>query len=303
MFGNKKKKILAEGVQARAVVLNVQDTGMTINDNPRVKLTLQVQPEGQMPFEVEKKVTVSRVSIPSIGDQYVVRYDPSDTSKLEFDVAAAREASQAAQAQVAEAAAAQVPPDLMANGIVGRGALVDVQKTPTGALVNCVVTAGVRLVDGSPSYRATCQISLTPDNAERLIPHQTLFTVRADPNNRQRIAMSLSEPTPSVVIDEPSVVDPPQRALREGTPCRVQILAHAEQFLRLPTGEDLYATKVRVVDDGSELQVFLPVPTTAMALFADGKELPAKRILAEPGVLTLDWAAAQAESGVSPTLA
>ncbi len=253
MFGNKKKKLLTEGVQAQAVVLNVQDTGMTINDNPRVKLTLQVQPEGQVPFEVEKKVTVSRVSIPSIGDQYVVRYDPSDTSKVEFDAAAVREANQAVEAQVAQTAASQVPADLMAKGILGRGALVDVQKTPVGSLVSCMVSAGVRLVDGTPSYRATCQISLTPDNAERLIPHQTLFTVRTDPNNRQRIAISLSEPTPSVVIDDASVVDPPQRALRDGTPCRVQIIAHAEQFLRLPTGEDLYATKVRVLDDGSEL--------------------------------------------------
>jgi hypothetical protein len=303
MFGNKKKKILTEGVQAQAVVLNVQDTGMTINDNPRVKLTLQVQPEGQVPFEVEKKVTVSRVSIPSIGDQYVVRYDPSDTSKVEFDAAAVREANQAVEAQVAQTAASQVPADLMANGILGRGALVDVQKTPVGSLVSCMVSAGVRLVDGTPSYRATCQISLSPDNAERLIPHQTLFTVRADPNNRQRIAISLSEPTPSVVIDDASVVDPPQRALRDGTPCRVQIIAHAEQFLRLPTGEDLYATKVRVLDDGSELQIFLPVPATGAALFADGKELPAKRILAEPGVLTVDWTAAQAQAGVSPTLA
>jgi hypothetical protein len=303
MFGNKKRTILTEGVQAQAVVLNVQDTGMTINDNPRVKLTLQVQPEGQVPFEVEKKVTVSRVSIPSIGDQYVVRYDPSDTSKVEFDAAAVREANQAVEAQVAQTAASQVPADLMANGILGRGALVDVQKTPVGSLVSCMVSAGVRLVDGTPSYRATCQISLSPDNAERLIPHQTLFTVRADPNNRQRIAISLSEPTPSVVIDDASVVDPPQRALRDGTPCRVQIIAHAEQFLRLPTGEDLYATKVRVLDDGSELQIFLPVPATGAALFADDKELPAKRILAEPGVLTVDWTAAQAQAGVSPTLA
>lgn len=303
MFGNKKKKILAQGAQARAVVLNVQDTGMTINDNPRVKLTLQVQPDGQIPFEVEKKVTVSRVAIPSVGDQYVVRYDPSDTSNVEFDTAAAAQANQAAQADIAQAAAAQLPADLMANGILGRGALVDVQKTPIGALVSCMVTAGVRLVDGTPSYKATCQVSLTPENAERLIPHQTLFTVRADPNNHQRIAISLAEPTPSVVIDDPSVVDPPQRALRDGTPCRVQILAHAEQFLRLPTGEDLYATKVRVLDDGSELQVFLPVPSTAAALFADGRELPAKRVLAEPNVLTVDWAAAQAQAGVSPSLA
>ncbi len=297
MFGNKKKKILSEGVQARAVVINVQDTGMTVNDNPRVKLTLQVQPEGQTPFEASKKSTVSRVAVPRVGDEFIVRYDPSDPTNIEFDTAAVAQANQAAESALAQAAASQVPSDLAANGILGRGALVEVQKTPTGQLVSCMVTAGVRLVDGTPSYRATCQISLSAENAERLIPHQTLFTVRADPNNHQRIAISLTEPTPWVTIDEPSVVDPPARALREGTPCRVKIVAHGEQFLRLPTGEDLYATKVQVLDDGSEFQVFLPVPASAKGLLADGAELPAKRILAEPNVLTVDWAAAQ---GVSP---
>src|SRR5581483_11137381 len=150
MFGSKKKKILSEGAQAQAVVINVQDTGVTINQNPRVKLTLQVQPEGQMPFEVTKKVTVSRVSIPRIGDQYVVRYDPSDTSTVEFDSAAVAQANQAVEAAMTQAAAAQVPADLMTTGILGRGALIDVQKTPTGQLVTCVITAGVRLVDGTP---------------------------------------------------------------------------------------------------------------------------------------------------------
>ncbi len=298
MFGSKKKKILSEGAQAQAVVINVQDTGVTVNQNPRVKLTLQVQPEGGTPFEVTKKTTVSRVSIPRVGDQFIVRYDASDPSNVEFDTTAVAQTNQAIEGAMAQAAAAQVPGDLMASGILGRGACMDVQKTPTGQLVSCLLTVGVRLVDGTPSYRATTQISLTPENAERLIPGQTLFTVRADPNNHQRIAISLSEPTPSVVIDDPAVVDPPARALREGAPCQVQIVAHAEQFLRLPSGEDLFATKVRVIDDGSELQVFVPVPPAAMSMFNDGATLPAKRILAEPTVLTVDWASVGVASPV-----
>ena len=189
MFGGKKKKILSEGIQARAIVLNVQDTGMTVNDNPRVKLTLQVQPEGQIPFEVTKKQTVSRVAIPRIGDEFLVRYDPSDQSNVEFDTAAVQQVNQAAETKLAEAAASQVPADLAANGILGRGACVDVQKTPVGQLIDCALTVGVRLVDGSPSYKTTCHISLAAENAARLIPHQTLFTVRADPQNHSRIAV------------------------------------------------------------------------------------------------------------------
>lgn len=299
LFGGKKKKILSEGTQARAVLINVQDTGVTVNDNPRVKLTLQVQPEGQVPFEVTKKQTVSRVAVPRIGDEFIVRFDPAKPQEVEFDTAAVAQVNATAQQNLAEAAASQVPSDLAANGILGRGALVDVQKTPVGQLVDCAMTIGVRLVDGTPSYRAQTRISLAPDNAARLIPQQTLFTVRADPNNHQRVALSLSEPTPIVTIDEPSVVDPPARALSQGTPCRVEIIAHGQQFLRLPTGEELYATKVRVLDDGSETQIFLPVPAGSESLLQDGKQLPAKRVLGEPNVLTVDWAAAQAEAGVA----
>jgi hypothetical protein len=295
MFGNKKKKILADGISARAVVINVADTGMTVNDNPRVKLTLQVQPEGDAPFEATKKVTVSRVAIPSVGDSYYVRYDPANPSEVEFDQEKMQAANAAARSEIAQAAAAAVPDDLMTTGILGRGSCVAVEKNPAGSLVDCVVTAGVRLVDGTPSYRAQCRVSLTPENAEKLVPQQTLFTVRADPNDHSRIAISLTEQTPTVTIDDPTVVDPPARAMRDGVPCQLTIVAHAEQFLRLPTGEELYATKIRV--EGNEFQIFLPVPDSAMGLLQDGSELPGKRLPAEPNVVTVDWAAAQAQSG------
>lgn len=161
------------------------------------------------------------------------------------------------------------------------------------------MTVGVRLVDGSPPYQTNSRVSLSAENANMIVPRETLFTVRADPQNPSRIAVSLSEPTPIVTVTDAAVVDPPARALREGVPCRVAIVAHGQQFLRLPSGEELFATKVRVVDDGSELQVFLPVRATAAALLQDGKELPAKRVLAEPNVLTVDWAAAQQEASSS----
>jgi Short C-terminal domain len=95
VFGKKKKEILANGIQARATITNVQDTGMMINNNPRVKLTLQVTPDGDVPFEATKKVTVSRIAIPRIGDSLWVRYDPADPSAIEFDEAKNAEASSA----------------------------------------------------------------------------------------------------------------------------------------------------------------------------------------------------------------
>jgi hypothetical protein len=40
------------------------------------------------------------------------------------------------------------------------------------------------------------------------------MTVRADPGNHERIAVSLTEPTPVVPINDPAVLDPPAHAGR-----------------------------------------------------------------------------------------
>jgi hypothetical protein len=67
------------------VVLNVQDTGTTINDNPRVKMTFRIEPlDGGAPFEAEKTKTVSRVEIPRAGDRYPVWYDAADPTSWAY---------------------------------------------------------------------------------------------------------------------------------------------------------------------------------------------------------------------------
>jgi hypothetical protein len=74
-----KKKDRPPIVEAPAVVLSLADTGTTINDNPRVKLTLQVTPpDGAAPFVIERKATVSRVRIPREGDRFRVQYFAGD---------------------------------------------------------------------------------------------------------------------------------------------------------------------------------------------------------------------------------
>jgi hypothetical protein len=87
LFGGKKRKQRLEeaGVNAPAVLVTVRDTGMTVNDNPRVALTFQVTAaDGTGPFEVQTKKTVSRVAIPRAGDTFAVRYDPEDHDNFEL---------------------------------------------------------------------------------------------------------------------------------------------------------------------------------------------------------------------------
>ncbi|MBJ7329799.1 MAG: SHOCT domain-containing protein [Solirubrobacteraceae bacterium] len=84
LFGNKKKKaanLMAEGAKAVGTVVQVQDTGMTVNDNPRVKMLFRVEPlDGSPAFDAEKTKTVSRVEIPQAGQRYPVWYDVEDPS-------------------------------------------------------------------------------------------------------------------------------------------------------------------------------------------------------------------------------
>ena len=84
IFKSKRKKaeeLFATGAKGAGTVVLVQDTGMTVNDNPRVKMTFRVEPlDGSAAFDLEKTTTVSRVEIPRQGDRYPVWYDPQDTS-------------------------------------------------------------------------------------------------------------------------------------------------------------------------------------------------------------------------------
>ena len=93
LFGKSKQDKAADLMQtgARAVgtVLSVNDTGMTINDNPRVKMVFRLEPlDGSAAFEAEKTKTVSRVEIPRAGDRYPVWYDQADPTTWMFAIIA-----------------------------------------------------------------------------------------------------------------------------------------------------------------------------------------------------------------------
>jgi hypothetical protein len=82
LFKSKKKQaaeLFESGAKGAGTVISVQDTGMTVNDNPRVKMVFRVEPlDGSPPFDAQKTTTVSRVEIPRQGDRYPVWYDPAE---------------------------------------------------------------------------------------------------------------------------------------------------------------------------------------------------------------------------------
>jgi hypothetical protein len=88
IFKSKKKKaaeLFETGAKGAGTVISVQDTGVTVNENPRVKMTFRVEPlDGSPAFDATKTTTVSRVQIPRQGDRYPVWYDQQDPGKWAY---------------------------------------------------------------------------------------------------------------------------------------------------------------------------------------------------------------------------
>lgn len=74
-----KRRLEKIGLDGIGLIKEVRDTGSTINDNPLVKLILQIQPsDGSPSFESKATTQVSRLN-PSIftpGSHVYVKYDP-----------------------------------------------------------------------------------------------------------------------------------------------------------------------------------------------------------------------------------
>ena len=90
LFKSKRKQaqeLQTTGSKAVGTVVSVRDTGTTINNNPRVKMTFRVEPvDGGSAFDAQKTATVPRLQIPRQGERYPVWYDAQDPSKWMFSV-------------------------------------------------------------------------------------------------------------------------------------------------------------------------------------------------------------------------
>lgn len=79
-------RLMSEGIPAMGTVLAIEDTGVTINNNPRLRMRFRIEPSDGItgPFEAEKTATVPRVALPRVGDRYPVWIDRDDPSTWMF---------------------------------------------------------------------------------------------------------------------------------------------------------------------------------------------------------------------------
>jgi len=98
MFGNNDRRLEKlqknGGVRARATITEAKrthwaftagDPSIAANTDIIWKLKLQVQPDGQPPFEAELTQRYGQFGAPEAGDPLAVWYDPKDPSKVAID--------------------------------------------------------------------------------------------------------------------------------------------------------------------------------------------------------------------------
>jgi hypothetical protein len=79
--------LVKTGVSAPAVILDVQDTGVTMNNSMQARLTLQVTPADRPPFQAVTTALVNRFQVGMLvpGATVQVKYDPNDITRVAIE--------------------------------------------------------------------------------------------------------------------------------------------------------------------------------------------------------------------------
>lgn len=82
------RELQKSGEQAEALILQIWDTGMTLNNDPVVGFLLEVHPVTGPVYQAKTKLVISRLSVPRYqpGMSVPVRIDPRDHSRVALDI-------------------------------------------------------------------------------------------------------------------------------------------------------------------------------------------------------------------------
>jgi hypothetical protein len=117
-------ELMRNGTRGIGTIVEVRDTGVTINNNPRVTIRMRIEPlDGSAPVERSKSVLVSRVAVPRAGERYPAWFDPADPDKwmygTDMDAGAPAEVMDMfARAKAGGAAAPAAPAESDDNPVV-----------------------------------------------------------------------------------------------------------------------------------------------------------------------------------------
>ncbi len=225
--GRKRKQLLQTGLQANAVITEIWDTGMTINNQPQIGIKLQVTPQTGMPYIVETKVVISRLQTAYYqpGVSCVVRYDPNDLSSVTIESIGGSVGDSASSAagyggfgqQATEGASSMAPAGtffagkdpktveqwLMKNDAEGRRIMqvgieckaIITKNEWMGAYINGQNPATAFefevIPDNEPAYNAKCYGVIMQTSVPKYQPGKQVW-VKYDPNDKNKVTLSHS---------------------------------------------------------------------------------------------------------------
>lgn len=82
------KELQRNGEPAEATILQIRDTGMTLNNDPVVEFLVEVHPADREMYQAKTKCPISRIDVPQFqpGKVVPVRVDPQHPDRVAIDV-------------------------------------------------------------------------------------------------------------------------------------------------------------------------------------------------------------------------
>lgn len=192
---------------------------------------------------------------------------------------------------------------LLQTGLLGRGVITDLKLTGTTVQAGngltqraCIFTVEVTL-DGTPSFTATCKQRIPEISIPEIQPGSSVVAVRVDPDDHANIVIDLQTDPPTVTLAAGSGNASAAELLATGRPGRAVIVQSQALGTRSPSGVDLYAFVLTVMQEGKDpyqIQVGNPTPAAALPLLFPGSQVPVK-IGENINAVVIDWDAALAE--------
>jgi hypothetical protein len=117
LAGRRAARLKTEGIRGQATILGAEQTGVYVNEQPQVKLTLRVEASGIQPFEIDKSVIVPLIALGrlSSGTPLTVYIDRENRERFVIDWSAGM--APAATATDRPPAAPAVQEALRAGGV------------------------------------------------------------------------------------------------------------------------------------------------------------------------------------------
>ena len=191
---NQNSGLIKTGLSAPAVIIGLEDIGVTMNESPQVRLTLQITPADRPPFQATATTFVGRLQVGMItpGASVNVRYDPNDLSKVAVESLGAPAANSANVAAIQAAMQAQ---DQYYEGLrkTGEEALakiltvtdMNMRVGDTGAMLRFTFEVTPKV--GEP-FKAENQSAVLNASREKYSVGKMVY-VRYDPNNKAQVAL------------------------------------------------------------------------------------------------------------------